>query len=756
MTSTGFYPGAYADRLGDALRMQHSFSLGSNLKISRTPVIIQTEDEEDKQTPIREQMREILEQGWRPAYLTLFGSKFVASMAPHHQEAVQWHFDSRLGFLKIAERTIDLEKQIESGELTKETFEALLADFVKRYKPEYLSYFPIWSRGHMKTTMAEHIAVVDGVMSATYRQPGFCLFIGREKDKVKENIGNIEALLTLPSVMKYAPELSRVAKNDETNSNSRWTATFLHTQAGYVYKAGSIVSTQAGSRVNTTRPTLIIFDDIDGREESEAISKSRFNRMTGEIIPMRQWNTLIFFAQNLINRYSTMYRIYTQSEKALTNRKPTQPIPAVRNLVTQQITVDGIIKDVYVSGEPTWHIWDADRINDEIGSEGLPAFLRECQHEVAQDRRGLMHKAYNDDVHPISHSQFAALFGSRDTWKDWYKVLGNDWARTKTKYHANVGGYLAVSSANTAYPGLTFCIPKSFEENSHAADVAAKFLEMLTPYANRNNGHSITWTDLIDQAWKRTNANRHFKTVAERIEYERNYYSKLIPQYSRPILQAYRVGAAVMSHSEDKVRELFNDGFGFDFEPSNPGKTDALEDIDEAMRVDYNLPHLFDPQKKGYTRWYVLCEDDLAAESYILNGTEVYPPKAYPEASTPDHLHDDELFRYQMCNRRFREPKLTATGETIDTPEKLNDDFGQWLQMIYLKDLLKNIRLTSDEKKELHLAPKFRMSSIKANAEQMTEQEYSQALVTRQVQLQLPKVLNGGNKPKSRFSKFKR
>jgi hypothetical protein len=163
---------------------------------------------------------------------------------------------------------------------------------------------------------------------------------------------------------------------------------------------------------------------------------------------------------------------------------------------------------------------------------------------------------------------------------------------------------------------------------------------------------------------------------------------------------------------------MLNTGFGFRFQPSNPGKTEALEEIDQAMRVDYESDHAFKPGVKGYTRWYVLCPDDTTKQAEVINDVEVYPPAPYPDALEPDELQDSDLFRYQMCNRKFKEPKLTEGGETIDEPEKTNDDFGQGLQMVYLKGLLRNIVMTANEKAQAEInatmPPEF-LEEVKAS-----------------------------------------
>jgi hypothetical protein len=385
---------------------------------------------------------DLVAKGWRATYTELFGQKFVDVLAPHHIEAVEWHWDSRVSFLK-------------------------------NENPEYKAYFPIWPRGHMKSTLAERMVVVDAVLSVAYDQPGFALYIGREKDKVKEHVSNIEALMTSETVRKYAPRLSEVARNEETNQKRQWTATFLHTKADYVVKGGSIESSQAGARVGETRPTFIVPDDIDGREDSAVISEMRFKRLTGEILPMRQQNTLVYFAQNLISRYSVMYRIQSGQAKVLTNRKPTIPIPAVIDLVTEQREVDGMLKDVYVSGQSTWQFWDEQRIKDEIETEGLTAFLVECQHEIEFGSAGRVISNHSEKRQIITWSQFESVYGTRRIPAEWKCEAGLDVGYSEGTYpHYSAWVFLATASFSTKLPRKKFVYRSRFFKGTSIDDQA--------------------------------------------------------------------------------------------------------------------------------------------------------------------------------------------------------------------------------------------------------------------------------------------
>ncbi len=611
----------------------------------------------------RVKAQELVKKGWQVTYATLFGQSFVDVLAPHHEDSISWHWNARI-------------------------------DLLEGRQPLFYADFPMWSRGHMKSTVARRVAVVDAFLSYAYNQGGYCLYFSGTDDKTSKHAISINQLLQSKPMQIYAPGLAKVKRAEEGSRSLGWKATFYYTEAGYVFHFGSLQSGLAGGNVDDLRPTLMIPDDIDDRKDSIAIAERNLKAFTLEILPMGKTGTLTFFAQNLISRFSLMYRIYTNKLKVLTNRRPSKPIPAVQGLEIEYRTINGISKPFIVKGEATWDKgMPIDSCQEELQRMGEESFLSECQHEVEQSRTGLVHRIYDDSVHPISYSQFAAVYGSQDAWKSFYKVPFSDWARTKTKFHTNIAGYLVVSSQNTKLPGFTFCIPLSFPADSSPADVAERLLTTLTPIAYQNR----TWKDLIAEAWKRLNAGHHFQTEMERLEYLKSYYSSLIPQYSRPVLEKFNVRAGANSHSEDKVRDIFNIGFGFAFMPSNPAKADGLEDIDEAMRVDYNEPHCFDPTKNGYSRWAVLCPDDKSQKPTVINGIEVYPPHPYPESLEGDELHDSELFRFQMCNRRFAPPKLTETGEKIDELLKLNDDFGQGLQMVYFKRLLSNLELTTTE-----------------------------------------------------------
>lgn len=611
---------------------------------------------------------ELILAGWRAVYSDLYGVRFVESLGSHHEEAIEWHWDSRTAFL-VGER------------------------------PQYLAYFPIWSRGNMKSYVAERIVTTDAFLSAYFGEPGFCLYVTRNKQKTLEHVGNIEKLLSSAPVRRHFPGLSEVERNEETNQKRQWTGTFLRTKARYAVKGGSLESGLAGSRVDDTRPTLIIPDDIDDREDSEVIAENRFRQLTTGVLPMRQANTLVFFAQNLISRFSVMYRIHKGHARVLTNRKPTKPVPAVRDLVTKTVTVDGIVKDVYVSGTPTWPAWDGQRIDDEIQSEGLPAFLRECQHEVEESKEGVVLQNWDDLVHVISESQFASVFGTKRPPQRWWKFVGHDWSRTKTERHANVALTVTVSGEFEKLPGCHFLFdPMSFKANTQPENVALRLIKRIAPETSDAEGHRVRWDSLVRDSFSRQELEKYLADATALQRERRAAYSKVIPKYVTPVLRAQNYVKFRGSHEQanDALR-VYKESFGLPFSPTNPGADGGVEYLNSLMKVDYSLPHPFNPALMGYTRFFLVVPDDRTATPVVVDGSEVYPPAPYNDALSPDLLHDHELARYQFRNWRFPDPKLTEAGEVEKKPLKANDDYGNSLMMLYHDRAVQAAPLNRDE-----------------------------------------------------------
>jgi len=638
----------------------------------------------------RRSLRRLVDSGWRDLWSEIFGEQLVDVMAPHHEEGCLWHYDARMELLNGGQPIND-----------------------------WWSYFPIWPRGHMKSTIARRMSVIDAMMSWSYDVPSYILYISRVYDMAKRHAMSIETLIRSPEVKHFCPMLSQVKRN-EMGQAKGWQATFLNTLANTIYHCGGLDEGLAGANIDDIRPTFIFLDDIDGRERSPQKTKTRFTKLTEEILPMRQENTLAFWPQNLINDQTTMYRVQHGHERILTNRKPTVPIPAFRNFKTEVQTIEGIVKDVIVSGEPTWEYYSIERGQQEINTYGLQAFLQECQHEVEGTNEGVLLHNYDDEIHVISESQFASRYGSKYAWKRWRKWFVNDWARTKTARHANVGIIICSSPQSEQLSGFTFYIPISFPASTEPEDVAERFLTELTPiaYKQRDDEPGITWSELRRDNLIRLNAAQHYSSKREQIQYEREYLASVFPQYVAPVLRKYRVEGAVNSHTEDTVRQVFNDVYGMDFVPSNPGHLSEVDTINALFRVDKNEPHPFKYNVNGFTRTFIIAPDDATdTNPKVINNIVVRRPTPYIPAIKPDELQDSDLMRYQLKKWRLAEPKLTESGERIDQPLKENDDFPDCLKMFHFLKLQDNEPQTLREKIDLLIPDEVKIHLEELSAE---------------------------------------
>jgi hypothetical protein len=649
------------------------------------------------QYELSKDLRLAIAKGWKATYsllfddLTKFERPFVPNLATHHVRAIKWHWISRHRVLR--------------GQ-----------------KPTYYAYFPILSRGHMKSTLAKRIAIVDAILSMYYEKGGYCLYFSGTDSKTRKHAISISRLIE--KVAEHAPALARVKKAKEGGRSLGWKAEFFYTEAGYIFHFGSLQSGLAGGNVDDIRPTLMIPDDIDDRKDSAVVSEGNFNLLTTEILPMGATGTLTFWAQNLISRYAAMYRIYKGHARVLTNRMKAKPIPAILDPQWDVQTIGGTVRDVLVGGTPTWKFFGMEECQEEINRIGKESFIKECQHDVELSREGLMIQNYDDKVHPISESEFSSVYGSLRAWKPWAKWIGHDWARTKTEFHANVAAYISVSSQDAPLPGHVFIFhPMSFAANTEPEDVAERILSQLEPYAYQGQ-HGIegkTWAEVRQDEVRRANAHLHTQTVKDKLAYERGAIAKVIPQYAKEVLASWNVKGGTFSHSEDTIRKLYRTCYGINLTPANPTRFDKVDDINRDFKVDYKIQHPFRPQL-GYTRMHIVVPDwkNCPADQIRTDektGAKIYPPKPFPDQIRPDDLHDDDLIRYQLATWRARAPKLTEAGEIPEDVLKLNDDFGQLLQMHYLKKALTNEALPTEDFAEEHLPIPLKQETITAQLE---------------------------------------
>jgi hypothetical protein len=595
--------------------------------------------------------RALESRGWRAWYAEMFGQDFVDCLAPHHAEGIEWHWTATV--LKKAGMDI----------------------------VEY-AYFAIWPRGHMKSTIARYIAVADACLNTT----GYCLYVSGSKNKVRGHAISVESLLGLPKVLEYYPKLQTVREGLAGQSKG-WTRDFIYTEAGYVFHFISLDEGVAGANVDSIRPTLIIPDDVDDREASPVISENRMRVLTRAVLPTRQHNTLVFWAQNLINRHTVLYSIWTGKQRVLTARVNTQPIPAFLDLRVELRTIDGIPRDIIVGGTPTWPLWDIKRAQEEIDNIGLESFLAECQHDVDQDRAESVVPEYDDSIHAITWEEFNSVYrlpaDNRDLPSHWRRYIGHDWGSSGTEAgHANVVGVVGVAAANAIMPGTAFFYHfKSFPASTLAGTVARAILNFVLAECQTDPQRYIELA-LLDRGTADP-ADILANKARDRVIEELGKLDQFVMWH--------------MSHEAKAVRDIYRMVYGLPFQPCNPKRDGGVAQLRHYLRADYSQPHPFRVGVNGLSRMYLIVENE-------------------DQRLRPSDDAGLKLAREQLQEWRMRPATLTAQGFLDERPMKVDDDVGNMLMMIFAHFRLHAAPLTEGERITASIPSHLRYDTLLANS----------------------------------------
>lgn len=597
--------------------------------------------------------RELEAGGWRGWYAEIFGQDFVDVLAPHHIEAIEWHWFSTM--LKRGGATLTED-----------------------------AYFAIWSRGHMKSTIARYIAVADAALCQGIGS--YCLYVSGTKGKVRGHAISIETLLSTPKLLEYYPGLGEV-KRGLAGQSKGWTADFIYTKSGAVFHFISLDEGVAGANIDSVRPTLIIPDDVDDREDSPLISENRLRVLTRAVLLTKQKNTLFFWAQNLISRHSVLYHIYTGKVHVLTSRKPTKPIPAFLNFKTEQRTVNGIICDIIIGGEPTWAYYDREVAQETINAAGLPSFLVECQHDVESDKSEQIIPEFDEAVHIITWEEFNAVYGlapdNRDVPGHWRRYVGHDWGSTGQEAgHACVVGYIAVAGQNGPHPSTAFFYNlSSFPRSTLAGQVARSVLNFVLADV-QSDPHTYIELGLLDRG-----VNDPGDVLAVRAR------AKVV----EALATREQWCMWHMSHEAKAVRDIYRIVYGLNFQACNPKRDGGVAQLRHYFRTDYSQPHPFRVGEPGLSRMYLIVENE-------------------EERKRPTGDSGMKLAREQLPEWRWRPDTLTAKGFLDERPLKINDDVGNMLMMIFTHFRLSATPLTSTEQFEAAMPKHLRYSELLANS----------------------------------------
>lgn len=248
----------------------------------------------------------------------------------------------------------------------------------------------IWPRGGGKSTGCEL-----GVAAAGLRGTrGYVWYVRATQENADDSVSNIGALLESAAVERYYPAHAerRVGKYGTSRG---WRRNRLHTAGGFIVDGMGLDTARRGVRVEHMRPDLIIFDDIDDKLDSADATQKKRKIITTSLLPAGQSGSLAVAAvQNLIIPHGIFAQLADNRADFLVNRVVSGPHPAIEGLKTEREVADsGRVRNVIVSGTPTWAGQDTAACQQAIDTEGLTAFLEERQHEVHERQGALWTKA---------------------------------------------------------------------------------------------------------------------------------------------------------------------------------------------------------------------------------------------------------------------------------------------------------------------------------------------------------------------------
>lgn len=587
--------------------------------------------------------------GWRAWYGEIFGHSFVDALGEHHVEAIEWHWDAAIA--KRQGRPV-----------------------------EYDAYIAAWSRGHMKSTIARRIAIADACISIQ----GYCLYVSGTKEKVRGHALSLETLLGSSKVRHWYPLLAKVRKSTQGDSKG-WARHFIYTDHGYVFHFISLDEGVAGANIDNVRPTLIIPDDIDDRQDSPVISEKRYKVFTREVLPTKQKGTLFFLAQNVISSFSIMHRILTQRARILTNRVPTEPIPAVRNLETDERTVNGIVKDVIIAGEPTWHLYGIDRAQEDIDTYGLDSFMAENQHDVTVKLTGAIFQEWDELYHVITWSEFVRYFGREACGCTIEHDPDIPCRAPHIPFNWNLGRGLDWGTT-TAHPCVTVWAARPAERDQ-LNDSVFVYREMCRPYFPPQ-------------------AKKPFLVNPRRI-------AEAILANERRWEETNRITMSILSHEASATQNTFLDPDEPEFnrlafvKHQAKNRMAGIPQIQNALQINHNEPHPFrrhpatGESLMGRPRFYLIVADGQG-ELFESGGRWLVRP-ASDEAGCARLRFEMPLYRYPQ----------TQDGDEKPIPLKRDDDAVDAAKHLANVFFPRRKPKTYDERVEEQLHPNYRMEHLK-------------------------------------------
>lgn len=535
-----------------------------------------------------------------------------------------------------------------------------------------------WGRGLAKSTSLEFTAVSEGALI----EQAFGLYISSTQDKANEHVAAVRDAVEASEVSHYYPGLSNPRVGKFGNQRG-WRRDALYTDNGFAIVGVGLDQGIRGLKDISQRPTIFFIDDIDERNDTPLLVEKKWKTILHDILPMAELSQpkpITIFAQNLIHRGSVMAKTMHREIPLLSHRKQFGPINTFKDDLVIEKREN---RKVIIAGTPNWErigIPEAQILLDNIGED---AFRSECQNEMIVSREERVLAEFEESLHVITWSMFAAVVGTPKIPTHWQIHWGHDWGTTGPHAHPAILTGCAVGAEDSPVKGDAFLFyTLTADAGMTEHQIARKLIGDLSRYI---------WHPGVAAAQALLLASDKVSDESEMWALRRQAGNQ-IPCTS-----------ARMSHEQTQnAMRTYNLKWGFRFQPCDPGKTVGLSQINHYLEPDRSRHHPFKPDVMGKPSMYLVVDDDQLLEA-----------------------KDDRGFK------RAREEAMTLRWDPNiagrDVPMKRGDDFVDSLKMIAQGFRMRATGLTQAQQLDAQLPEGWKSSDIAAIPDPVARQRRDDA-----------------------------
>lgn len=686
--------------------------------------------------PITPQAIALEAQGWKTWLLTLFPFAFEEEFSADHERF--WTL-----YWSVLFRIREQRKYIAVGLPIPEKFQIQDKEYV---------ILLILGRGLAKSSTIEASSVMRGAILGG----GYCLYICEAQDQANEHIGNCKTLITHEDsrIAEFYPGMLLDEKAIIGGKKTKDREDLFITASGWICRAKGLNSRLRGLRIGNRRPDDINIDDIDGVNDSIAVSVKKLKQLTASVIPTQaRRHTTIKFGQNLIAENGVMTQIHTGKSDALAERTiigVTNTFVHFREGIeykTYLDETDGRVRHkILETAIPTWKGVDISQAQKFLNDSGLETFIAEYQNSFAHMRTEKVFHEFDEKRHLIAWEDFELLFGSRYIPPHWKAKSAADIGYSKKSLSAWM--FVAASAQNSPLPMHYFCYrAKTFTQDS-IDDQAVSIWEDMFPDETTGKRHFEATQNFADypELFRLLNTKPRCKSLLKDFTYnprtntyenkpEQNFHPEATDEdkamyYVELAKKTFKsqITLWTISHEKTGEQKTLAQKYGIPCAKTKEFRADSgVAEANHLLKGDYTRPHPFYPDEE------ILDENGNETGLYKLGCPFLFFIVEKNQLKKPVDDAGMKILREQISSQQWTEEKLTERGLTQTIPMKFNSDYCDSFRMFAVDYVMpESTPLTKEEIKVKRIAEINPKAIIKEN-EFITPERQMEILATQEI-----------------------